>query len=590
MNIAQMTITAARVTNPTVPPQTDLLFPVPQHVSGSQNGRAVSVSRQRVFETAVGALTATTVINQVQIQGRYAFQIVVELGNSDSERPMKTRDTFGEYVLAFTNCVVLPVFGLSLGGEWNFHEPSGTTTYKFPKWDHPGLGMGTTTPTHATRTMRFLAIEPLAGESVNDVLRWLTNIVANSAWSEALINGNSGDFDLPLNASLDAHEPLQPESAFSWHQANPRNLWGFRDNQGGAGDDLEFGTEPYPALRFSLPACLNLLRRLTGYAGHQPMHMYDRRYVETPNEEAWKFTGALSEHSRNLKGLPSRHDPEFAAYREGWVAGPETIEHCSFPQLWLAWRTMDPALCEQAVDIAYYLMNTIHRLDVGIYEGGYDCPLKPIPRCHRLMTCLIQAQMVCEKWGQVFEHAAEAALAAKTFIENKILELHASSWRQDGYPDYAIFQRPDGKVNGKIAIAAWQGGFPIQVYWWVAKNIPHVAQKAKDMLREWTQIILAAWQYQPYDARMKMGKLIAASPMSTPGWPAGELEYVHVSLDGLVTWPYAGLKLARGYHADLFTAPELHKLDSVIANLEEYWPELITGKWGNIAAPEPVHQ
>lgn len=560
---------------------------------GVRDGLLISVERDR-FPMGQRALVTTTISQQVRIEDRLCLLVTVEIANSDPQIPLATDDTFGRYSVAFQGCHALPCYALSHGGQWEAYTPQETYVYHFPTWEHGVLGTGTTIPTHTFRAMRFLAVQPEGTETQADALRWLTEVLLDSRWKSVFDTEDfHWSFELPMRASFES-ETFQPESAWRYQTADPKNLWGFRQDPNGSGDDQEFGTDPWPGLRGwdSQAAALNLDRRLLVFTGHQPQHLYDRRYVPTPSEESWKFTGELSDHSRNRKGLPHRTQLEqLARFKKGRVAIPDSIEHVALPGLHLAWYTGDPYWCEKAIDYGYWLMNTLHTKRVGISQGGYDSPLWPILRFHRSIIALQQCAMVAREWAKVMPSAFGPAQEFFQFLREKIDEIHdLPEWRQQGYPDWSIFTRPDGsgQVNGKLCLAVWQAGFVIQAMHWSIQEQQNTT-KARQILKEMVQIVLAGWVQQ--DGTWKMGKLLETKPLSTPNWPHGELGFVHESLDRLVTWPYAGLKLASGYHRALFSAPELDKLDTIVRHLETRFPEVVDGRWGSIAVPaRPLEQ
>ncbi len=563
---------------------------------GARDGLAITVDRKR----SDGAVVST-VSQQLRIDGRMCLLVTVEIANADPERPLPTDETFGTWKVVFTGCHALPVFGLSHGGGLETYVPQETYIWELPKWVHEGQGLGTSIPTHTARAMRFLVAQPEPTESQVDCLRWLTETCLTGYWRLAAFpTGEKDAFELPVNEPEPENlEVLLPEAAFQWSQANPRSLWGFRFRPGDGGDDAEFGADPWPQLRATPDACYNIDRRLLGYANHQPQWIYDRRYVETPSPEAWKFTGNLSDHSRNRKGTPERHDwAALERYKKGWLCGADSIEHTALPALHLAHYTGDPYWCEKAIDYGYWLLNTIHTSRYTIQQGGYDCHLMPIPRFYRMVICLIQCSIVAREWGKVFPRALNDAEVFEQALVRYVHEVFDSPWRQAGYPDYEIFQRPDGsgQVNGKLAVAVWQAGFPIQAFWWIAHNLGRdndstnvttLGYRAAQLVTEWARMVLASWSFDPNANQWVMGKLLEATPLTSPTWPYADRAFVHVSLDGLVYWPYAGLKLVQLWNPELITnEQEREVLDTVVLWLENRWPDLRTGRWGNIGGPE----
>ncbi len=563
-----------------------------------RNGLLVSFEREP-FNVGNRQVVLSAAASQIRLDGRTCMLVVVEVANADPYLPLPTDATFGTWKVVFQGCHALPVYGLSHGGSLETYVPQETYIWELPKWNHDGLGIGTSIPTHTCRGMRFLVAQPEATESQLDCLRWLTNVCLSGSWSQAAfnpaINGEPDGFELPVRQSVPNElEVLLPEAGFAWSQSNPKNLWGFRKEPSGPGDDGEWGSDPWPQLRASSVPAYNLDRRLLGYANHQPMWIYDREYVATPDERAWKFTGSLSDHSRNRKGLPHRSEwAELQQYKKGWLCDADGIEHTAHPALHLAWCTGDPYWCEKAIDYGYHILNTIHSSRVPIAQGGYDSHVMPVPRYYRMVVALIQATLVARKWGAVFPRALDDAKVFEESLCRYVDEVAESTWRQLGYPDWVIAERPDGLVDGKAAVAVWQGGFPIQAFWWIGRNLGidsdgvtnEVGIRAMGLVAEWARMILASWSFNASANQWEMGKLLQATPLSSPGWPEAPREYVHVSLDGLVYWPYAGLKLVEQWNPELLSQVERVKLSVVIAWLERRWPDLVTGRWGNIGGP-----
>lgn len=378
--------------------------------------------------------------------------------------------------------------------------------------------------------------------------------------------------DVPLISR--AHDPW---AKYVELLTTPRDLqygFGHSKSPSQSGMQKRFGWQSYPWLdqgvdltgleeRLLLAEALRVHSRYPYNTGFMPPG-----YIPVPDERAIYYWGELSWHSRNRLGRPGIHAPEeekepYLLGREGWEA--PAGEHCTSILPLLAWYHRNWWAAQQCIRLGYWIMNQTHQ-PIPVNQGGYDTPYLREPRCfYRSIRLLWQCGKVMQMHGyheDKFNFLTHCKDMCRWAVEHwKPLDYGKSPTRPDemvpGYPD-------------ERTIAVWQLiGLPILYRVW--KEVD--SGDAKIMLQDQARQLVGAYVRRGEEWWLRK-VVLAADP--TMGWEP------HSSLDGLIYWPYASLKLI-AQKGDIWSEETeiQEKAVYIVADLEKRFPGLVSEEFIN---------
>lgn len=338
--------------------------------------------------------------------------------------------------------------------------------------------------------------------------------------------------------------------------------FGYRRAANASGPDKRFGFEPYPN---AYEADRIMLAELLRAEGRYPCHVDFDQHIRVPDPGAIYFDGELSWHSRNRLGRPTRDAPPevrepFLKGRGGWEA--PRAEWCESVLPILAYEGNCLWAARKCVSLGYWICNQTHE-PIPINDGGYDTPyLVHLRAFHRAIITLWRCYVVMNHYGwihHVDEFGGHLCDMCRWLVEkSKPL-------------GYGIVPRNESEEvqghPGEPTISSWQMlGLPVLFKIWGELS----SEDAKTILMDQGTQLLET--YELVDGVAWFRKVALASDPKI-GWP------LHPSQDGLIFWPYAGLRLISEDCAGLFTQEQKEKAFLIVKDLERRWEALTGAEW-----------